>query len=224
MSARTTRKPLTREQQATVTKWLPLACKYTLWGLIQRGLRHYEDEAEGLAAEAILDAVRMWVPERGPFPACLKWWVWSTLNKFSAHGARTVHQSERADEYLDAWSLNMPVTDGYHGGVTQIVTFQDLLVDDSIGDPSEPVDAGRLSRAVPLILARRIAATIPRADALESARQSVRLWYAREVDDDVTLDELAQQMGISRQAVQQRTARVQDVFERWAREVREEAA
>lgn len=227
MSTRATRKPLTREQQATVTKWLPLACKYTLWGLIQRGLRHYEDEAEGLAAEALLDAVRVWEPERGPFPACLKWWVWSTLNKFSAHGARTVHQSEHAEEYVDAWSLNMPATDGYHGGVTQIVTFQDLLVDDSVSDPTEDVDARRLARAVPIVLRQRMSREANTNKAREYAAESVSIWWKRlqaEEYGEIPLQHFADVLGVCRERIRQREAQVQREFEEWARELREEAA
>lgn len=220
------RQPLTPEQQRTVTQWLPLACKFTRQALQLRGLHHHTDETEGLAADALMCAVDVWDPKRGAFASCLKWWVLAVANKFSAHGARTVHQSERSEEFMDAWSLNAPVSKGgYKEGET---TWSERLVDESTPDPVASVDARRLVRAAEHVLPRLVAGHGARKKQLRYAAESVRLWGLRNVSDedpkDVTLEKLGQSIGVSRERVRKREAKVQAAFERWAKELREEAA
>jgi hypothetical protein len=225
MSARTKKQqPLTKVQQEIVIQWRPLACRYVLLGLRRRGLAHFMDEVDGLAADALVRAVGVWVPERGGFASCLKWWVRYVMRHLCAHGARVVHQSERATSYVDAWSLNAPVTTNrteteFHG------TWQDLLADETASDPAEDVDARRLARAVPLLLPVFMARKNERRNALAYAEESFRLWHLRTFsEEDVTLDALASQMGVSRERIRQRVEKVQEEFERWAKPIREEAA
>lgn len=223
MSPTKKRQPLTAEQQATVVQWRPLAIQYTAKAMTKRGLMHFMDEVEGIAHEALVLAVDVWVPSRGSFPSCLKWWVASCTNKFSAHGARTVQQSEHSAEYVDSWSLNRPVSSrGGHGGVV-MTTWEELLVDENSVDPTETMDRRRLLRAAEVVLPRRVAANRDGEVARRNARLSVELWALR-VLDGAPFEELGQPHGLSRQAVQQRVARVQEAFEAWARPIREEAA
>lgn len=216
------RPPLTREQQATVVQWRGLGIKYMRKALHGRGLGHFEDEAEGLAHVALCEAVRVWVPERGSFPSCLKWWVSSVANKFSAHGARTVQQSEHSAEYVDAWSLNRAPYHFLDSG-NPAGTWEDLLVNESVGDPSEPIDSRRLMRAAEVVLPRRVAGGRDGKIAKRNAQLSVQFWVARMLED-TPYEPLGAPHGLSRQAVQQRVARVQRAFEEWAAELREEAA
>lgn len=220
------RQPLTREQQTTVTQWRPLAIKYMLKALHGLGLGHYEDEATGLAAEALMGAVYVWNPKRGSFASCLKWWVLSVAKTFSAHGARTVHQSGKAREHVDSWSLNAPLE--RTGGALESGEWQDLLADDSVGDPSVPVDAPRLIRAAAHVLPRLVAGPGAKAKELRYARESVRIWglraFGEEEPEDVTLEKLGQEIGVSRERIRQREAKVQRVFEQWAAGIRKEAA
>lgn len=220
------RPPLTREQQATVVQWRTLAIKYALKGLRRRGLGHFEDEAVGIAHAALMDAVRVWVPSRGSFPSCLKLWVASHANKFMAHGARTVHQSEHARQYTDAVSIDSSVR--RHG--PEAIDFDPgdvfvggVLEDRSIGDPSESVDTRRLLRAAEVVLPLRVAGGRSGLLAKRSAQLSVELWAKRTLDG-APYEEIGAPHGLSRQAVQQRVARVQAAFEEWARPIREEAA
>lgn len=217
------RPPLTSEQQATVVKWRPLGIKYMLKALRGRGLGHFEDEAEGLAHWALMEAVRVWRPADGPFPACLKFWVRNTADKFSAHGARTVQQSEHAREYVNAWSLDAPLkrTDGTLEGST----WQDMLANEVEDDPSENVDARRLARALPILLPVFMARKNERRYALAYAEESFRLWWIRNFgESDATLDSLGVQLRISRERVRQRVEKVQAEFELWADPLRKEAA
>lgn len=226
MSTTKKRQPLTREQQATIVQWRPLAIKYTLKALHGLGLGHYEDEAAGLAAEALIGAVYVWNPKRGAFASCLKWWVMSVAKTFCAHGARTVHQSGKAREYVDSWSLDAPLTRG--GGALADGTWQDRLADDSIPDPADAVDAPRLYRDVYRALPRLVAGKGAKAKELRYAKESVRIWGLRALGDeepeDVTLEKLGQEVGVSRERIRQREAKVQRAFERWAEQIRSEAA
>lgn len=223
------RPPLTREQQATVVQWRGLGIKYMLKALHGRGLGHFEDEAEGLAHVALCEAVRVWVPERGPFPSCLKWWVSSVANKFQAHGARTVQQSEHAREYVDGWSLDAPISRRWSDRSTMNggETWQDFLVDDSASDPTQNLDAQRLARAIPLVLRQRMLRAAKTPKAREYAEDSVSMWWERaqaEEFGEIPLEAFAHMLGVSRERVRQRVDKVQQEFERWAAELREEAA
>lgn len=225
MSPPKKRLPLTREQQATVTQWRPCAIKFMRRAIIARGLSHYEDETEGLAAEALMGAVNVWDPKRGSFATCLAWWVKSVAKTFHAHGARTVQQSPKKAESQDAWSLNKAVHVNSHGGAEVVTTWQDVLADESLSDPTEDVDARRLARAVPLLLPTFMARKNERRAALAYAEESFSLWHRRNFsDEEVTLEALASELGVSRERVRQRVEKVQQEFERWARPLREEAA
>lgn len=221
------RQPLTREQQVTVVKWRALGIKYMLHALRKRGLEHFNDEAEGLAHEALMEAVRVWEPKRGAFASCLKWWIRNAADLFSAHGARTVHQSGHAVEHVDAWSLDAPVRMNNHSGLEQLTTWMDLLPDDSLHEPSEAVDIRRLTRAIPLVMAERLTRHAKNRNAREYAEDSVSIWWERQQAEEfgeIPLEAFAHILGVSRQRVSQREAMVQKEFEKWAREIREEAA
>lgn len=215
------RQPLTAEQQATVVQWRPLACKYVLKSLHGLGLGHFEDEAEGLAADALMGAVRVWDPRRGAFASCLKWWVRATVRVFRAHGARVVHQAEDTREFLPAFSLNAPLKGDSQG----VLTWEERLLDDSLGDPSEAVDAARLLRAAEVILTGRLEAESDGHVSREMAEAFYRVWFDREVDgDDTPMHLIGWAWGVSRQRAHQRLDRVRAGFEEWARDIREEAA
>lgn len=212
--------PLTPEKQAIVVKWRPLALKYAMQALQRRGLQHYMEDAEGVAHIALVRAVNVWRPEK-PFPPCLRVWVARMAKIFNAHDARTVHQSERSASHVDALSINAPIK--YRGNTIDDYAYQDALVDHSIGDPAEPIDSMRLMRAVETVLPSLVTGGRRGKEASRNARLSVKLW-ARRTLEDVPYEELGRPYKLSRQAVQQRVARVQAAFEEWARPIREEAA
>ncbi|RKH09009.1 hypothetical protein D7X74_30470 [Corallococcus sp. CA047B] len=210
--------PLTAEQRALCAKWLPLAVKLTLQSLNHRGFAHHEDEAEGLAGIAIVKAARVWEPTRGRFPWCLRLWVRQEVRIFACHGAQTVHRSQRAHGVgaygvvsLDAKLLP---------DESDSSAFLDFLEAPRV-DVAEALDAGRLMVRAKSEVARRLAGWKPTAAKRRVAKESVGLWVARTLEG-ATLESLAGPLGISRQAVDQRVARVQVVFERWAAEVRGE--
>lgn len=219
------RLPLTREQQATVTQWRPLAIKYVGTALRINGLAHFMDEVEGVAHDALMLAVAAWEPDRGPFPSCLKWWVLSRVKKFSAHDARTVHQSEHSARFVDATSMSALINRKYADSEFGLpdLTLDKAIEGGEIDDPSENMDRRRLLRAAEIVLPRRVLANRDGETARRNAKLSVELWAMR-VLDGAPFEELGAPHGLSRQAVQQRVARVQAVFEDWAKPIREEAA
>lgn len=221
MSTTKKRQPLTREQQATVIQWRPLAIKYTLNALHGLGLGHHEDEATGLAAEALIGAVYVWNPKRGAFASCLKWWVRAVVRVFRAHGARVVHQAEDTKDFLPSFSLNVPV----HAapGNRHPTTWEDLLVSEA-SDPADTVDSARLSRAAEAHVTRAL-----RDEGGHVSEAAAHLfydvWLARTTgEDDTPMHLIGWSWGVSRQRAQQRVAQVQAAFEDWARPIREEAA
>jgi DNA-directed RNA polymerase sigma subunit (sigma70/sigma32) len=218
------RPPLTKEQQETVTQWRPLAIRYTRRLLFGYGLRDFEDEIPGLAAEALVEAARVWDPKRARFATCLRWWVRRVLQSFRAHGARVVHQSmsTRPKDFVANFSLDQHTHNGTYE--TADMTWADLLVDESLGDPAETVDTRRLLRAAFHVLPIMVAGRDPTRRQLAHARESVRLWGERQLDGDTTLQELGDACGITREGVRRRVLNVQEAFEAWARPIREEAA
>lgn len=222
MSAPKKREPLTAAQQATVTQWHPLACKYTLKALHGRGLGHYEDEAEGLAADALMGAVNVWEPRRGSFASCLKWWVLAVVNVFRTHGARVVHQAEHATELLPTYTLDAPVTTGPL--ISHPMTWLDLL-EAAPDDVSGAVDATRLYRAAEVVVTRRLVAESGGRLTPEMAANFYSVWVDRKTGEDETpMHFIGWAWGVSRQMAQQRVARVEAAFESWAAEIRKEAA
>lgn len=228
MTAQKKRQPLTREQQATVAQWRPLAIKFMRKAIHARGLSHFDDEVEGLAADALMGAIYVWDPKRGTFATCLAWWVKSIAKTFHAHGARAVHQSAKRAESQDALSLNTPVHVNNHSGTTVVTTWQDVLEDESTPDPTDAVDAPHLYREALRVLPRLVAGKGAKPKRVRYAKASVRMWALRNVEDsdpdDVTLEKIGQEYGISRERVRQREAKVQAAFERWAETLRKEAA
>lgn len=219
------RQPLTAAQQATVLQWRRLAMKYTRRLLYGYGLRQFEDEVSGLAAEALVEAVRVWVPSRGSFGSCLRWWVRRVLQSFRAHGARTVHQAVESSprDFRPIFSLNKSLEFGPAESIGD--TWQDVLRDDSTADPSEPVDSRRLLRAAYHLLPRAVAGRDPTKREMQRARESVHLWGARVLGDgEETLQELGDAAGLTREGVRQRILAVQTAFDAWAAELRREAA
>lgn len=210
--------PLTPEKQAIVVKWRPLALKYAMQALQRRGLQHFMEDAEGIAHIALVRAVNVWRPEK-PFPPCLRVWVLRMAKVFNAHEARTVQQAEGSAAFADIWSLNAPVAHDHERGAT----WEDLLVDESAVDPSEPIDSMRLMRAAKAVLPSLVTGGRHGKEAARNARLSVKLW-ARRMLEDAPYEELCKPYKLSRQAAQQRVARVQAAFEDWARPIREEAA
>lgn len=217
------RPPLTKSQQETVLKWRPLALKYTRRLLFGYGLRDFEDEIPSLAADALMEAIRVWGPERAGFHTCLRWWVRRVLQGFRAHGARVVHQSMDTDpkDFVTAFSLNQ-----YTGPTEAQETWLDLLEDESTRSVGDEMDARRLYLAakdeIPArIIGRRGAHVSPKAR--KAAVAGFGLWHARVLEGH-TYEELAAPLGLSRQAIQHRISRVHEAFEKWAREIREEAA
>lgn len=220
------RQPLTREQQATVTKWRPCAIKYMRKAILARGLSHHEDEVEGLAADALMGAIHVWEPKRSTFPTCLLWWVKSVAKTFHAHGARTVHQSAKKAASEDAWSLNAPLV--HKGEASLSATYLDAIEDRSIPDPIDAVDAPQLYRTALRVLPRLVAGKGAKPKQIRAAKESVRIWALRNVEDSdpesVTLEKLGAEFGVCRERIRQREAKVQRLFEKWAAGIREEAA
>lgn len=225
MSNEVKRPPLTAAQQATVVEWRLLAIKYTRRLLFGYGLREFEDEVPGLAALALVEAVRVWVPSRGSFATCLRWWVRRVLQDFRARGARTVHQPIESSpkDYAPTFSLSRPI--GQDQSEKSGETWQDVTRDESVGDPSEAVDSRRLLRAAYHVLPHAVAGFDPTKRELRRARESVHLWGARVLGDgEETLQELGDAHGLTREAVRQRILAVQSAFDKWAEELRKEAA
>lgn len=220
------RSPLTPEQRQTVAKYWLLAMKYTRRLLFGYGLRSFEDDIPSLAADALMEAVRVWDPARATFPTCLRWWVRRIMQGFRAHGARVVHQSmdTRPSDFHAAFSLNQYTNRKSEDAPEE--TWQDLLEDENVDDPTENVDAARLYRAAAYELPKRVTGRVGAKRgkrAQKEARENFRLWSAR-VLEGVEYATLAKPLGVSRQTIQHRVDRMNAVFERWAAELREEAA
>ena len=220
------RPPLTARQQRIVTEYWRLAMKYTRRLLFGYGLRAFADEVPSLAADALMEAVRVWEPSRATFPTCLRWWVRRTLQGFRAHGARVVHQSMDTlpKDFQTAFSLNQYTNAKADDAPDE--TWQDLLEDENADDPAERVDAARLYRAAAYELPRRVTGRVGAKcgkRAQKEARENFRLWSAR-VLEGAEYATLAKPLGVSRQTIQHRVDRMNAVFERWAAEIREEAA
>jgi hypothetical protein len=211
------RPPLTSEQRQLCAKWLPLAVKLTLKQMARtRRLDHRHDEAEGLAAEALLKAAHAWRPERSRFPWFLRYFVRMELRTFEHHGARVVQVSER--EYFrrgrvaDGLGEAVPLD----GGLAVVMAAPSLDVEGLI-------DSARLLRRVRGEVSRRLLVGRPATAARRRfVAESVALWVERTLEG-ATLESLASRLGITRQAVDQRVARVHVAFEAWASEVRREA-
>lgn len=225
MSNEVKRPPLTAAQQATVVQWRRLAMKHTRRLLFGYGLRGFEEEVPGLSALALVEAVRVWVPTRGSFATCLRWWVRRVLQDFRARGARPVHMpvDTKREDFTPTYSLDSPLRDDVEE--RRAVTWKDVLVDESAGDPSEPVDSRRLLRAAYHVLPRAVAGHNPTKREMKRARESVHLWGARVLGDgEETLQELGDAAGLTREGVRQRILAVQTAFDAWAKEIRREAA
>lgn len=225
MTAQKKRQPLTREQQATVTQWRPLAMKLTRHLLLGYGLRAFEDEIPSLAADALMEAVRVWDPKRATFATCLRWWVRRVLQGFRAHGARVVHQSMDTPprEFLPAFSLDN-LTPSYNDTDASGETWLGFIVDESVEDPAAAVDSRRLIRAAFHVLPRLVAGENPTRLEKKRARESVRLWGERTLDGEATLQELGDSVGMTREGVRRRVLAVDVAFETWAAGIRQEAA
>ncbi|NBD11817.1 hypothetical protein [Corallococcus silvisoli] len=182
-----------------------------------RRLEHRHDEAEGLAAEALLKAAHAWQPSRSRFPWFLRYYVRMEVRTFRHHGARVVHVSER--EYY----RNGRVKDGL-GEAVPLDEGLAAVMPGPAQDVDGLLDSARLLRRVRGEVSRRLLAARPATAARRRiVAESVGLWVERTLEG-APLESLASRMGVSRQAVDQRIARVQVAFESWAAEVRGEVA
>lgn len=214
--------PLTKEQQALCVQWRGLAISYAMRAMKKHGLETHMDEAEGLADESLVRAARVWASERGSFPACVKWWVFSKVRLYRTHGGLAVARSRYQWEAPPIYSLN--ATRGGHGRSTSDEeTWQDVLEDPN-PERLDNTDARRVARAFEVEAIRALIGNYTTTKKADSARLTFALWARKFSDDEVTFEQLGAEYGFSRQAAEQRFKRVQAIFEDWARDIREEAA
>lgn len=212
--------PLTKEQQALCVQWRPLALRYARLTSTKFGLEHH-DEADGIAHEALVSAVRVWDPKRAAFPSCLRVWIRARAHVYRAHRSQPVARSVRRWEPVPMYRLNVPIdgTDGFE----QEITWQDVLEDPN-PERLDDTDARRVARAFEVEAIRALIGNYTTARKANSARLTFALWARKFSDDEVTFEELGAEYGFSRQAAEQRFKRVQAIFDDWAEGIRAEAA
>jgi len=205
---------LTPAEQALWVQWLPYARKIAREFIARNpGLANLRDEVQAAAEGAGGEAILHWDASRGTYASCLKWWVWSAIQDVLA--ARLPK--------AETLSLDGPSLLGSVAERRQVETLGDTVPDDSLPAPDACIDAHALSRRALKELPRHMVGRRTTRLAAQQAEMSVRLWYSRTTDGEVTFDEIGTLVGSQRQAVQQRVARVQKAFEKWARTIREEA-
>lgn len=212
--------PLTSEQQALCVQWRPLAIRYARLTSTKFGIENH-DEADGIAHEALVSAVRVWDPKRAAFPSCLRVWVRARAHIYRAHRSQPVARSVRQWEPVPMYRLNVPVNSGQDLG--QEMTWQDVLEDPN-PEHLDGTDARRVARAFEVAAIRSLIGNYTTAKKADSARLTFALWARKFSDDEVTFEQLGAEYGFSRQAAEQRFKRVQAVFEEWAAGIRAEAA
>jgi len=218
--------PLTREQQALCVQWRGLAISYAMRAMKKHGLETHMDEAEGLADESLVRAARVWIPARGSFPACLKWWVFSKVRLYRTHGSLVVSRDREQWEAPEIYRLDAPVQgirrSATHGNEE---TWHEIFESpDTEPARLDGTDARRVARAAELAIIGALSDRYSTQRKVDSARVSFEVWARKFSDDEVTFEELGAEYGFSRQAAEQRFRRVQAIFEAWAAGLRAEAA
>lgn len=215
-------KPLTAEQQALCVKWRPLALTYMRRAFVRYALKTNMTDAEGMADEALVHAARVWESKRGPFPACLQWWVFARARRYRTHIGLVVARDREQWEAPVIYRLDAKIS-GHRSSAADEATWLDYLEDPN---PArlDGVDARRITRAAEAAMVDALAGRDATPNRRESARLSFRLWAAKLTDEDATFEDLGREHGFTRQATEQRVRRVQVAFERWAATIRAEAA
>jgi len=203
-------------------QWRGLAISYAMRAMRKHGLESHMDEAEGLADESLVRAARVWVPTRGTFPSCVKWWVFSKVRLYRTHGGLVVSRDREQWEAPVVFRLNAPVT-GHRVSAADEETWQDRLEDPN-PERLDDTDARRVARAFEVEAIRALIGNYTTAKKADSARLTFEVWARKFSDDDVTFEQLGAEYGFSRQAAEQRFKRVQAIFEDWAAGLRAEAA
>lgn len=208
--------PLTAEQQATVVKWLPAARKFARRIMARRrSLRHIDDEAYSIGYEAACRAVLTWKPHLGAYSTCLIHWIRHFAHMAECHYSRVVHLPRKYDgpSVARAYSLEAEFHkgDAMHG---HDVTWKDMLRGNDVIASAEATSALK-------VLAEHIHEVLSRRGGDRQARIAVEWWRRRAVYGD-EFGVIAKAHGVSRQAVEQRVARVQRVVDAWSVRVRRE--
>ena len=193
--------PLTREQQELAVKWRKYA--YKCAGRHFARSPHLADIIESRVNLVLCSAARTWNPEKGEFKGWLALWV-------KLMGEGVYREAGPSNE-----SLNdvVPGTDG-------LELIETIPAKEDEGETSvEDVDSIR----------QRIQDEVPQRLVRGNPRYSLRLARLDVADwmrwlDGSTATELGAQRGLSRQRMHQILNRVQSAFDRWALEIRREAA
>ncbi|NTX07077.1 hypothetical protein [Myxococcus sp. CA040A] len=192
-------RPLTVDQQRLCERWRPLALALTLKRLHVAGLAHHEDEAAGLAADALVSAAQRWVPAESRFPWYLRMRVQAVMSRFIHRHPETTS----LDELLPGSDLD---------------TFASRLSAER-EEEGAASDARDLSRRAEAEIVDRLVQGRDGDVARRQAHEAFETWWACAMEGRSGA-EVARAHGVSPQAVAMRLARVQRVVEAWARAVR----
>ncbi|NTX57370.1 hypothetical protein [Myxococcus sp. CA039A] len=192
-------RPLTVDQQRLCERWRPLALGLTLKRLHGAGLGHHEDEAAGLAADALVSAAQRWVPSESRFPWYLRMRVQAVMSRFIHRHPETTS----LDEMLPGSDLD---------------TFASRLAAER-EEEGAASDARELSRRAEAEIVARLVQGRDGDVARRQAHEAFETWWGCAMEGRSGA-EVARARGVSPQAVAMRLARVQRVVEAWARAVR----
>lgn len=190
---------LTKEQQELCVRWRNYA--YKCAGKHFARAPHLRDIIESRVNMVLCSAARTWDPAKGEF----KHWVARWVNGI---GQSVVREHGPA---MDSLHDVIPGTDGVEVGDTLVAPHED----------SDMRDFDHLRQRLLSELPARIVRNNPKKP-LHIARADLSDWLRWNAGECGTT--LGAQRGVSHQRMGQILKRVQEVFERWAHEVRKEAA
>jgi len=191
------------EQQHLCERWRPLALGLTLKRLHGAGLGHHEDEAAGLAADALVSAAQRWVPSESRFPWYLRMRVRAVMSRFIYRHPETTS----LDELLPGSDLD---------------TFASRLAAE-LEEEGAASDARELARRAEAEIVARLVQGRDGDVARRQAHEAFETWWGCAMEGR-SMATMGRGRGVSRQAVAQRVARVERVFAAWVRAVRGESA
>jgi len=201
--------PLTDEQRALWVKWLPYT-KKVAWAWLRRHplFRRSEYQTEAIfaaSAQGGLQAVKTWDPDKGTF---VTWLHWCCLAE--------VQKEVRASSTLTLYSLDAPwrAPDGL-----DMPPLKEAIASTRPSPEAELEGARLLARAREDLTNVLVSRGKPREHAQRDVEAFLSLFLDGEYGDSAAM---AREIGITRQAYDNRMRRIEKVFEAWARDIRNE--